>query len=124
MRIRDLMEGTMARMAPGMDSTLSRTLSVHDMNDYEFYRFCVAVAGFPGESIPTEGIFHDNPVAIAYTPQETEMINAALKKMGKTHLAITASGSREPDFVHKVSPVVSARDPFDGYITKKSQLKI
>lgn len=90
---------------------MPHTLTFPDMDpNYEFYRFVVAMAGTPetnnaGEESP----LRDIPLAVAYAPQEAEMIHKVCHKMGIKHTVLANQHSRELPTTHKVSPVPKRR---------------
>lgn len=76
---------------------------------YDMYRFSVAMAGAPEH-------FHDmhpghdatdNPTTISYSSGDEDIINAALKKMGRDGTQVSSKGSKEPEDTHTQSPVVA-----------------
>ena len=76
MRIKDLYEGASVDFNKDDKRTMAPTMSLKDMgNGYEYYRFLIAMAGHPENHLPTESVIRDNPIAIAYTPEEYDMIH-------------------------------------------------
>jgi hypothetical protein len=73
---------------------------------YEFYRWMTAIAGEPEiKADQSNNHFRDNPVAMAYTPQEQDMLLNSLKKFGKKFKYLTKTKSQESPGIHSVSPV-------------------
>jgi hypothetical protein len=89
--------------------TMPRTIIFPDMDlYYEYYKFATAMAAHPEEenSHTNDRDLRDVPIAVAYTPQEYDMIMSIAKKMGKKTEEIAFGGSREPPGGNTVSPVM------------------
>lgn len=85
---------------------LNGLLVMPEMNPYyEYYRFMTMTAGEPDHKAPAKGQLRDVPAALAYTPQEMQMLQKALKRMGKKGKLVTGCGSREPNDTYVNSPV-------------------
>lgn len=95
-------------LIPSFIHSMPSTHSLTGMDQYyQYYRFLIAVAGHPEESdTPLRSIVKDWPIAVAYTPQEHEMIHKVAKRMGITPTEIAYTGSRELPDTHTVSPVM------------------
>lgn len=91
----DFAEPVMSRffLMPGMDPY------------YEYYRFMILTAGEPEQKLAKDGVLRDVPAALAYTKEEMQMINNAMKRMGKKGKFAAGPGSAEPDDTHSHSPV-------------------
>lgn len=113
MRLRDLQEATTVKAGLNIpDSvryTMPRTVMFPDMDlYYEYYEFVKAMACHPelSDGITTDKNMRDVPIAVAYTPQEFEMIKAVAKRMGKKFVEIAFDGSKEAPGGNTVSPVM------------------
>ena len=102
-----------AGLPPSFQHSMPATHAFPDMdNYYGFYRFVIAMAGEPDDSnIPLQSNMRDIPVAIAYTPQEHEMIHKVAKRMGVKPLEIAYHGSRELPDTYTKSPVMKFSMP-------------
>lgn len=79
---------------------------------YELYRFGLAMAGSPDyedHDFKASGPLRNHPATFSYSKADEEIIQTALKKMGKEGQQITAAGSREPEDTNVKSPVASAK---------------
>lgn len=111
MRLRDLtpLSESENNLPHSYKHTMPQTVIIPDMDlYYEFYRFVTNMACHPEED---NGIFdtpamRDVPVAVAYTPQEFEMIKATAKRMGFDISDVAFKKSEEPPDTQKVSPVM------------------
>jgi hypothetical protein len=93
----------------GIRHTLPKTVLFPDMNSYyEYYKFVTAMASHPEiDNVPEEPLpLRDVPMAVAYTPQEYDMILATAKRMGKKTQEIAFHGSHEPPGGNIESPVM------------------
>jgi hypothetical protein len=83
------------------------TMSFPDMDPYyEYYRFVVAMAGSPEANGPSEiSPLRNIPLAVAYTPQEADMIRKVCRKMGINPELVSHGNSKELPEIHTVSPV-------------------
>jgi len=88
-------------------STMPPSLVYPDMDTgYEYYRFMTVVAAHPHHKAPHDHEhFRDHPMAAAYSPQEVDILNDAIKGLGHKSNWITKEKGREPDSNNKVSPV-------------------
>ncbi len=74
---------------------------------YQYYRFLIAVAGYPEDShVPLTSVVRDWPMTVAYTKQEKEMIDKVAKRMGISPTEIAYEGSKELPDTFTVSPVM------------------
>ena len=106
MRAREIFESTSADLPAGSRDTLPASMMVPDLDPYyEFYRFVIALAGFPNNDIPLDSIVRDQPMIVPYSKQEYEWVTKLLIKMGKHPKSLTHNPSTEMANVHKVSPV-------------------
>ena len=78
-------------------------------NPYAAYKYGVALAVAPDQTMPKTGEIGPNFVTVAYTDVCEKTIEAAAKNMGITGSHITANGSGEHESVHKISPVPARR---------------
>ena len=109
MRLRDLYENVGLNIPDSMRYTMPRTVIFPDMDlYYEYYDFLKAMACHPELDGVTlnDRTMRDVPIAVAYTPQEYEMIQAVAKRMGKKTEEIAFQGSTEPPGTQTVSPVM------------------
>jgi hypothetical protein len=75
---------------------------------YELYRFGLAMAGspdFPDYDPTSASPAGNHPSTVSYTKGEEDIIQAALKKMGKDQYHLTSAGSSEPKDTNNISPV-------------------
>lgn len=95
-------------LIPSFIHSMPSTHSLTGMDQYyQYYRFLIAVAGHPEDSdTPLSSIVKDWPIAVAYTPQEHEMIHKVAKRMGITPTEIAYAGSKELPDTNTVSPVM------------------
>lgn len=109
MRIRDLYENIGLNIPDSVRYTMPRTVLLPDMDlYYEYYQFVKAMACHP-ELDPgslEDRDMRDVPIAVAYTPQEYEMIAAVAKRMGKKIQDIAFDDSKEPPGGNTTSPVM------------------
>lgn len=76
------------------------------------WRFGIALAGAPDYPTEPAGALAGDPLLIAYSDVELEMVNAAAKMVGAGRVnKVTDNRSTEPDYVNKSSPVKG----FKGY---------
>jgi hypothetical protein len=88
--------------------------SMPEINQYyDLYRFGMAMAS-AGRDHPINGDAYgktgDNPTTLSYTDGEEKIVDAALKKMGKTSKRITTRKSEEPVDTNHQS-IVATRKP-------------
>lgn len=114
MKIKDLLESRVATFPTVATSALPGVISSPGMDQYyDYYRFLVALAGFPEKDIAVDGPVHDGPVITPYTSIEQEHSIRMLQKMGKSVKFHNISGSHETEKRNTVSPVRKFVDP-DG----------
>ena len=93
----------------GVRYTLPKTVIFPDMDlYYEYYKFVTAMACHPeiNDEVFSEQPLRDVPFAVAYTPQEYDMIQAVAKRMGKKTQEVAFNGSKEPPKGNTVSPIM------------------
>ena len=93
----------------GVRHTLPRTVIFPDMDlYYEYYKFVTAMASHPeiDDNYFTSKPMRDVPMAVAYTPQEYDMIQAVAKRMGKKTQEVAFNGSKEPPDGNTTSPIM------------------
>jgi hypothetical protein len=108
MRAREfIIERKKAVTHPEHKSTMPASVTYPDMEaGYDYYRFMNIVAAHPHHKAPHEHEhFRDQPFASVYTDQEMEMLNNSLKGLGHKMKWVTKEKGKEPDSVHKASPV-------------------
>lgn len=115
MKIRDLLESKKVAELPRVaTASLPGIISSPGMDQYyDYYRFLVALAGFPEKDIALDGPVHDGPIITPYTEIEQEHAISMLKKMGKNVMFHNRQGSHETESRNTVSPVRKFVDP-DG----------
>lgn len=89
--------------------TLPKTVIFPDMDlYYDYYKFVKAMACHPelNDKVIDDKTMRDVPVAVAYTPQEYDMIMSVAKRMGQKTEEIAFGGSQEPPGINTVSPVM------------------
>ena len=78
---------------------------------YDIYRFGIAMAGAGRKEDEmlgdVRGVTEDDPTTLSYTQADEDIINIALKRMGKTATQITSRLSEEPKDTNKKSPVAN-----------------
>ena len=115
MRLRELYKDLYESIVPDTNlpdnvrHTLPRTLIFPDMNGYyEYYKFVVAMGSHPelSDEFYKARPLRDVPLAVAYSPQEYEMIKAVASRLGKKCEEIAYEKSQEQPGVNSVSPVM------------------
>lgn len=114
MRLRDLLETSTPGLEPDIEDTLPPTMIMPELinsDTYRQYRYVVALAAAgavaKGEvEFDPNSTWNESLSALAYTPQELEIIQLANKMMGVKGIMVSKSKSHEPDHVHAVSPVM------------------
>ena len=114
MRLRDLLEASAPGLDPDVEDTLPPTMILPELinsDTYKQYRYVVALAAAgavaKGEvEFDPNSTWNESLSALAYTPQELEIIQLANKMMGVQGVMVSKSKSHEPDHVHSVSPVM------------------
>lgn len=104
-----LSEATNEQLSSGIRHTLPHAVIIPEMDlYYEFYKFVTNMACHPelenGNFDKT--VMRDVPFAVAYTPQEFEMIQATAKRMGFDIEEVAFKGSTEQPGVNTTSPVM------------------
>jgi hypothetical protein len=114
MRLIDLFEEyTTPRLKPSLKNTLPPTVTVPSLpnsNGYDQYRYLLnmaaAEAAAKGEVvIDQESVFNQSITMVCYAPEEMDIINKTDKLMGVKHNILTASKSKEPNWVNSTSTV-------------------
>ncbi len=106
MRLIELLESSTAEINPGMQETMPPSFTVPGMDQYyEYYRFLVAIAGFPSRDVPLNGPIKDGPYIAPFSSIEHDHSVQLLKKMGKKIKDITSKPSIEPGSTNTQSPV-------------------
>jgi len=106
--VSNLKEHSDTNIPMGVRHTLPHAVIFPDMEaDYEFYKFVVAMASHPDidDAYFQPKPLRNVPMAVAYTPQEFEMIQQVAKRMGKKWEEIAFTKSQEPPGGNTVSPV-------------------
>lgn len=114
MRAREfIVEQTKSHLHPYQEKALAGAKAFPNMDQYyELYRFGIAMAGspeYPEHEPNAQGPVGNHPSTISYTEAEEDIIRAALKKVGKSELALTSADSGEPDDTNRRSPVAPAK---------------
>jgi hypothetical protein len=114
MRAREFItEETHSELHPYQEKALSGAKVFPNMDQfYELYRFGLAMAGGPDypEHDPTSsGPAGKHPTTLSYTESEEDIVNSALKKVGKSGAQLTSPGSTEPDDTNRTSPVAQPK---------------
>ncbi len=114
MKLRDLLEASIPGLESNIENTLSPTMIVPELvnsDTYKQYRYVVALAAAKavanGEvEFNAQSTWNESLAALAYTPEELEIIKIANKLMGVDGVMVSKSKSHEPDDTHVVSPVM------------------
>jgi hypothetical protein len=113
MKIRDidshLKESSSDPLQDGIKYTMPHSVVIPEMDEYyEYYRFATALAGYSDSDNSHAYVmdFRDNPVAIAYTPQEMEMIMDTAKRLGFKPKDVAGPKVQEAPGGNTVSPVM------------------
>ena len=114
MRLRDLLEASIPGLEPNVENTMTPTMVLPELinsDTYKQYRYVVALAAAgavaKGEvEFDSQSSWNESLAALAYTPEELEIINLANKMMGVEGVMLSKSKSHEPDDTHIVSPVM------------------
>lgn len=90
-----------------------RTSPDQNMNSgsaYKHYRFGLALAGAPDETVDADNYIGGDPFFAAYTQEEVDMINHAARQVGDKSMEVWSDGkSSEVDAVNKTSPVAKPK---------------
>lgn len=103
--------------------TLPHAVIIPDMDlYYEYYKFVTAMASHPEVDVQyfQDQPMRDIPVAVAYTPQEYDMIVATAKRMGKHPKEIAFKKSQEPPGGNVTSPVMK----FNMFESESDQMRL
>ena len=86
---------------------MNPSMVLHDMDPgYDYYRFMSIIAGDKDSEMPSHHEhFNNTPFALAYTPEEHEMLIRGLKRMGRKHKQVTNHKSEEHTSTNNTSPV-------------------
>lgn len=95
-----------AKMNPDHVSAINGMFHLGMDTGYDFYRYCMHVAGNHG-GIPGAMGHNGGPIALAYTDEEEKMIRNAVKAMGGKIKTLTPRGSSEHASINKMSTVPS-----------------
>jgi hypothetical protein len=111
MRILDLYEKYTpdVNLPNDVKHTLPHSIIFPDMDgNFEFYKFVVAMSCHPeiDDAFYENRPLRDVPIAVAYTPQEFEMMKQVAKRLGQRWESITTNTSQETPGGNKVSPVM------------------
>lgn len=107
--LKKLQEATTEGMPTSIRHTLPQAVIIPDMDlYYEFYKFVTNMACHPelDNGNFDKSAMRDVPFAVAYTPQEFEMIQATAKRMGFDIEEVAFKGSKEVPNVNTTSPVM------------------
>lgn len=116
MKLNDLLEAKKQAKFPNVAiNSLPGIITSPGMDQYyEFYRFLVAIAGYPERDTALDGPIRDGPVMTPYTKIEQDHVIELLNKMGKPVKLLNIGGNSESDNRHTVSPVRKFVDPDEG----------
>ena len=122
MRLKDLKPLNEAndKMPHSMKYTMPQSVIIPDMDlYYEFYKFVTNMACHPeiDKQMHGDNAMRDVPVAVAYTPQEFEMIKATAERMGFDLSTVAFEKSVEPPDTQITSPVMK----FDLKISESNE---
>jgi hypothetical protein len=110
MRLKDLkpLNEQQKELPFGINHTLPQTVAIPEMDlYYEFYKFVTNMACHPDTDNQMQtSAMRDIPVAVAYTPQEYDMIKDTAKRMGFDLEDVAYKKSQEPPGGNVVSPVM------------------
>lgn len=117
MRLKDLETTLNENMPVNVKHALPHGVIVPDMDlYYEFYKFVTNMACHPELENGNfdKSAMRDVPFAIAYTPQEFEMIKATAQRMGFDIEEVAFKGSSEPPETNTASPVMTYKNMFES----------
>lgn len=82
-----------------------------DNNNHPYlsYRFGVALAGSPDQSMSQHGPIGSQFIMSDYTDGDSKIRKGAEKTMGMKHKSLSSKGSSEMDIINKVSPVAAKK---------------
>lgn len=110
MRIYDLIvESDDTNLPSGVRHSLPHAVIFPEMDSYfEFYKFVCGLGLYPetNDTFYKKKPLRDVPMAVAYTPQEFEMIKDVAARLGKKWEEVSYEGSQEMPGVNTVSPVM------------------
>jgi hypothetical protein len=98
---------TEQELHPYNEKSLGNIMVIPELDQfYEYYRFMIAAAQSPDHAheFKKETWIH-KPAAISYTKADEEILNKALKLVGKTGKWLENSAAAEPKDTNKASPV-------------------
>lgn len=107
MRAKEFIVEKKSKSHPSHKAGMQPSLVFPDMDPgYDYYRFMNIVASHPHHKPAHDHEhFRDHPLAIAYTPQEREMLEKSLSGLGHKMKWITKNKSSEAKGTHSTSPV-------------------
>jgi len=107
MRVKEFVSEALAKAHDEHLCAMSPSLILHDMDSYyEYYRFMSMLAGDQDSDMrPGHEHFNSSPFALAYTPEEHQMLLRGLKRMGKKHKEVSKNKSQEHNSTNNTSPV-------------------
>jgi hypothetical protein len=112
MKLSDILENKQAGFPKSSMSTLPGVISSPGMNQYyDYYRFLVAIAGFPDCDVALAGPISDTPLITPYTAIEQDHALQMLNKMGLESKIHARIGSHESAKRNTMSPVRRFVDP-------------
>ena len=77
---------------------------------YKHYRFGLALAGAPDETVDADNYIGGDPFYSAYTQEEVDMINHAARQVGDKSMEVWSDGeSREVEATNVTSPVAKPK---------------
>lgn len=110
-----LNEGGMKSISAKHKAALKNVHTSPDQNmnsgsAYKHYRFGLALAGAPEETVDADNYIGGDPFYSAYTPEEVDMINHAARQVGDKSMEVWTDGkSSEVDNVNTTSPVAKPK---------------
>jgi hypothetical protein len=107
MRAREFIVEKKAKTNPAHKAGMQPSLVFPDMDaGYDYYRYMNVIASHPHHKAPHDHEhFRDHPLAIAYTPEEKEMLEKSLKGLGHKMKWITREEGTESKDTQTSSPV-------------------
>jgi hypothetical protein len=72
---------------------------------YKAYRFGIALAGAPAETMDPAGPIGQKMITIGYTEADDQIVQSAEKIMNSKSRQLTSDGSKEVPLVNKQSPI-------------------
>jgi hypothetical protein len=83
--------------------------ALDNSSPYASYRFGIALAGSPDDTMDKDGPTQSKLVTLAYTDGDAEIINAANKTMGVKSKSLSSKHSQESSTVYNTSPVAKRK---------------